>query len=101
MVSFIVLVFTSVVVVVVASLKAEAIFNMDLMLFIMGFTSLTIGMASFTTPRVLDTLFNIPDQPMFFAPESSPLIGEVVALVNPDRERKLFAIGAILGVIRI
>lgn len=85
----------------VASLKTEAIFNIDFMLFIIGFTSLTIGMASFTTPRVLDTLFNIPDQPMFFAPESSPLIGEAVVFVNTDKDRRLFAIGAIFGAIRI
>ena len=58
--------------VVVSSLNTEAIFNIERMLCIIGRTSFTTGMASFTTPRVLETLFNIPDQFNPFIPDNNP-----------------------------
>ena len=41
----------------VSSLNTEAIFNIERILFIIGPTSLTTGMASFTTPSVFEAPF--------------------------------------------
>lgn len=60
----------------VSSLKMDATFNIDFILFIIGPTSFTIGIASLTTPNVFDVLLSSDDQLI-------PLDAPATALVFP------------------
>lgn len=58
----------------VSSLKIDATFNIDLILFTIGFTSFTIGMASLTTPNVFEVLLRREDQFILLVIPLTPLV---------------------------